>query len=527
MTKSWFRHRPTALLLVPILLALALQNTSAQKASTDAQRLRKIEAYVEQARKNWNVPGLGLAIVKNDTVILAKGFGTRTIGQNEPVDEHTLFAIGSSSKAFTSAAIAMLVDEKKVSWDDRATKHLPNLKFHDDYVTHEIRVRDLLSHVSGLPRYDQLWSLFNYTPQEIIGKIQYLEPTATFRSTWQYQNLMFLASGEVIRAASGMSWDDFVARRLFEPLGMKRSSTSITRLKGMSNVATPHARTDDRTRAIPYKNIDNIGPAGSINSSVREMSEWVRLQLSGGVHDGKRLLSDSVVREMHKPHSIMPRTAAAERANPYSHFSAYGLAWMLEDHRGRKLVHHGGNIDGMTAMVAMMPGEKVGFVLLENLAGSGMRTPLMYYIFDRFMDAEERDWSGEALTRAGEARARAAAAARDSAGGTGGSPPRIAGTQPSRPLARYAATYDNPMYGAVVITEENGKLVLRAGNGPAIHGELEHWHFDTFRTRTLIVGAPPESGRMMVTFALDARGEPRSLTLAALGEFRRVARPGN
>ena len=511
--------------LAPVLIALAIgAPVYAQNGTTDAQRLRKIEAYVEKARKDWEVPGLGLAIVKNDTVIFAKGFGTRTLGKNEPVDEHTLFAIGSSSKAFTSAAVAMLVDAGKVRWSDPVTKHLPSLTFHDDYVTHQITVEDILSHSSGLPRYDQLWSTLNYPREELLRRIRFLEPTTSFRGAYQYQNLMFAVAGELVRAVDGRSWDDFIAQRIFQPLGMQRSGTTVRLLANMPNVATPHARIEDKITPIVYKNIDGIGPAGSINSSVREMAEWVRLQLGRGQVGGKRLFSDSVARQMHAPHTLIPRSAQAERDNPYTHFNAYGLAWMLEDYRGRKVVHHGGNIDGMTAMVAMLPNEKIGFVLLENMNGSGMRNHIMHYIFDRFLDAEEKDWSGEALTRQQQARERARAAARDSAQA---GPPRVADTKPSLPLARYVGTYENEMFGDVVITEENGKLILKAGHEAAVHAELEHWHFDTFRTRNLNPAGGPlrDANRFMVTFALDARGEPRIVTVGPLGEFRRRAQP--
>jgi CubicO group peptidase (beta-lactamase class C family) len=513
------RSGAAVMLLTMVLLPLSVGDATAQNGRGDAARLRRIEAYVEKARRDWEVPGLALAIVKHDSVIFAKGFGTRTLGRDEPVNEHTLFAIGSSSKAFTAAAVALLVDEGKIRFTDPARRHLPQLRFYEEYVTREITIRDLLSHSSGLPRYDQLWGLFNYPREEILRRVQYLEPNTSFRSTYGYQNIMFLAAGELVHAVDGRSWDDFIARRIFEPLGMTRSTTTIRLLEGRDNVATPHGRVNDAIVAIPYRNIDNIAPAGSINSSVRDMAEWVRLQLGRGVHNGKRLLSDSVMREMHTPQTVIRRPARDEQANPFTNFAAYGLGWMLEDYRGRKVIHHGGNIDGMTALVALLPNDSVGFVLLENLNGSGLRTPLMHYIFDRFLDADERDWSREYLERARQARVRAAA----NGDSTAQPPTRVPDTRPSRPLARYAGTYENPIYGEVVVAEENGKLVLRAGNGGAIHVELEHWHFDTFRTRNLdpAAGALRDANRIMVTYALDARGEPRSLVLGNIGEFRR------
>jgi CubicO group peptidase (beta-lactamase class C family) len=518
------RFRTCLLLLSLFTVALLPTGTAAQATgATDADRLRIIDAYLEQARQDWEIPGFGFAIVRNDSVIFARGYGNRTYGRNEPVDEHTMFAIGSSSKAFTAAAIAMLVDEHRLSWSDRASAVLPALSFREEYVTRELTVRDLLAHSSGLSRYDQLWGLFGYDPAEIVRRVQYIEPTTSFRSAFGYQNLMYLAAGEVVRAKDGRSWDDFVSQRLFRPLGMTRSNTSIRSLEGMANVATPHARVADATVAIPYRNIDNIGPAGSINSSAREMAEWVRLQLGGGMHNGRRLLSDTVMREMHTPVTLIRRTPQQAEANPYSHFSTYGMGWFLEDHRGRRIVHHGGNIDGMSALVAMMPGENVGFVLLENMNGSGMRMPLMYWIFDRFIDAEVRDWSAEALQRQREARERAAASGQPAGGG----PARVEGTRPSRDNPAYAGTWTSDAYGDLLITVESGRLVVRGGANNAIHVELEHWHYDTFRSRNLDpdAGALRGAARMFITFALDERGNPRVATISGLGDFRR--RPAN
>lgn len=515
--------RNCLLWLTLILAGLLPSGATAQAgASTDAERIRAIDAYLEKARQDWEIPGFGFAVVRNDSVIFARGYGTRTHGRNEPVDEHTLFAIGSSSKAFTAAAVGMLVDEGRLGWNDRASAVLPGLRFREDYVTRELTVRDLLAHSSGLSRYDQLWGLFGYDPAEIVRRVQFIEPTTSFRSAFGYQNLMYLAAGEVVRTKSGRTWDDFVTERMLRPLGMTRSNTTIRLLDGLPNVATPHARVDGATVAIPYRNIDNIGPAGSINSSAREMAEWVRLQLAGGVHAGQRLLSDSVMREMHTPVTLIRRTAQQAEANPYSHFSTYGLGWFIEDHRGHRLVHHGGNIDGMSALVAMMPDENVGFVLLENMNGSGMRFPLMYWIFDRFIDAELRDWSAEALERQREARERAAAAGQ----GAGG-PARVEGTRPSKELAAYTGTWSSDPYGDLVITLESGRLVVRGGANNAIHAELEHWHYDTFRSRNLDPDAGPLRGgaRMFITFALDAAGNPRLATVSGLAEFRR--RPGN
>ena len=264
------------------LTAQAAQQASAGSARPMAVDPRTIDAYVEAAMRAWEVPGVAIAVVRNDSIVLARGYGVRELGKSDRVTPNSLFAVGSTSKAFTAAALGILVDERKLSWEDPVTKHLPRFQLYDPYVTRELTIRDLLTHRSGLPRGDRLWHASGYDRAEVLRRVRFLPPSWSFRSAYGYQNIMFLAAGEVVTAVTGKSWDDFVRERIFVPLGMSRSVTSTRPLATMSDVATPHQSIDGTVRPVSWLNIDNVGPAGSINSSALEMAAWLRLQLGQG-----------------------------------------------------------------------------------------------------------------------------------------------------------------------------------------------------------------------------------------------------
>lgn len=474
-----------------------------------------LDAYIDKALTDWNVPGIGVAIVRNDSLIYAKGYGVKQVGRPERVSEKTIFAIGSSSKAFTAASIAMLVDEKKVALDASAATYLPGFQLYDPYATHELTVRDLLSHRSGLARGELAWYGSPFDRDEIVRRVRYLKPTWSFRSQFGYQNIMYIAAGQVVAKVSGKSWDDFVRDRIFVPLGMTTASTTTRGLESMPDVAAPHAEVNDTVRAVPRRNIDNAGAAGSINANVAEMAQWVRLQLGRGTYDGKSIISPRMVDEMHQAHTVIRVDSAARAANPYTHLQSYGLGWFLQDHRGRVLVHHGGNVDGFSALVAMMPEEKFGVVLLTNMNGTGLPTALMLKLFDLQLKAPAKDWSADGVQRVAAARKRARdAQARAVA-------QRVTGTKPSLPLAAYAGTYTDSLYGDVVVQEQGGKLLLTFG--PTWQGTLEHWHFDSFRVQF----STPVLPTVPVTFRIGGNGkvEQVQLDMAGIAEFRRVPDP--
>ena len=260
-----FQTRANCFIASMLMLFISSISAFAQNAP-----LQGFDDYVNKALKDWEVPGVAIAVVKDDKVVFAKGYGVRELGKPEMVDEKTLFAIGSSSKAFTSAAIAMLVDEGKLKWDDHVTKYLPGFQLFDPYVTREMTVRDLLTHRIGLERGDQLWYATDYSRDEVLRRIRFLEPSSSMRSKFGYQNVMYLAAGQIVPSVTTKSWDDFIGERIFTPLGMKETNTSIRLLKGKTDVAAPHQTIDDKVQPVPYRLIDNIGPAGSINSNVFE-----------------------------------------------------------------------------------------------------------------------------------------------------------------------------------------------------------------------------------------------------------------
>ncbi len=489
--RRWF-------LLVALLLVIA-GPTSGQEL---AARLNEIDEYATHAGKDWTVPGFAIAIVKDDKVVFAKGYGVRELNKPDAVDKDTLFAIASNTKAFTAAALALLVDEGKLRWDDKVVKYLPWFQLYDPWVTHEFTVADLLSHRSGLATFsgDLLWYDSTYSREEIIRRARFLKRATSFRTRFGYQNIMFIAAGEIVPAITGKNWDDFVRERLFVPLGMTRTITLHKQLTSTSNIATPHNELRNVLRVIRYGNVDNAGPAGGIKSSVADVAQWIRLQLGRGTFAGKKVFSAGRSREMWTPQIVASGISEqAEKFNPTVHFNLYGLGWSISDYQGRKVISHGGGLDGMISRVAMMPEENLGLVILTN-SESVLPNVMSNKIFDVFLGVPKRDWSSEFLARAAQNKQQQAAEEKETESA------RIPSTKPSLPLNAYSGNYTGAMFGGARVTEENGKLVLRFVSSPNFVGDLEHWHFDTFRVawRDSIVYPFP---RGFVTFLLDPKGK--------------------
>jgi CubicO group peptidase (beta-lactamase class C family) len=478
--------------------------------SAQSDPLAGLPEWLERALRDWEVPGLALAVVRGDSVIYARGFGVREVGRPDRVDERTLFAIGSASKAFTAAAVGVLVDEGKLHWDDKVTAHLPGFRVFDAYVTHELTLRDLLTHRSGLARGDQVWYGGVHDRDEVVRRVRHLQPSWSFRSTFGYQNIMYLTAGEVIEAKSGGTWDAFVKERFFTPLGMAESSTSTNDLRGKPNVATPHAKLDGTVRPVAWRNIDNVAAAGSINSNVSEMAQWVRLHLADGKIGERSVFSDSVAREVRTPQIPIRPEGPWGLIAPDANFLAYGMGWFMHDHAGHRIVHHGGNIDGNSAMVAFIPEEKLGMVVLTNMNSTSLTSAVVHHVFDALLGVPvERDWSERVLEarRRLDAQAEAQQRQQDSA--------HVKGTSPSLALDAYAGTYSDSLYGDAKVSLEGGKLVLRYQS--AFTGDLTHWHYDTFQVKW----RDPILGRALLTFTLDERGRPVSVRTPPM-EFRRV-----
>lgn len=455
--------------LIPLLLTLCPSFVHAQ-----VQPLDGLDAYIEKAMREWRVPGLALGVVEGDSVVWAKGYGVRNMDIGAPVDEHTLFTIASATKAFTVASLAMLVSEGKLGWDDPVTELLPGFRLYDPYVTREITVRDLLSHRGGLPEPDRLFAASASDRDELLGRLRYLEPTFSFRSGFGYQNTMFTAAGQLIPALTDMTWDEFVQERIFRPLGMRSSNTSVPVLEPTANVATPYAVIDDTVRAIPWDYADQDAPAGAINSSIADMMQWIRLQLGRGSFEGNSLIDPELVEEMRTPQTIIRREGLWNTVFPPGHFLTYGLGWFVYDYHGYKIVDHGGAADGMHAMVALLPEKQLGLVVLTNLRWNLLPEALRNRIFDAYLELPEQDWSSKLLEKDRDM------VARDEAEEERLEEARVPGTKPSLPLERYSGTYENDIYGRVTVERGADGLVLHFT--PSLVAKLEHWHYDIFRS---------------------------------------------
>jgi CubicO group peptidase (beta-lactamase class C family) len=489
-----------ALTLAPGFAAPAL----AQPISGPAE----MEAMVQRIFDSWGPPGLAVAVVQDDSLLWARGFGVQEVGRPAPIDEHTLFAVGSTSKAFTTAALAMLAEEGRLRWDDPATLHLPGFQHFDPWVTRELTVRDLVTHRIGLVRGDRLWYGSEYTREEVLHRMRYLEPSWSFRSTFGYQNMAYLAAGELIPRLTGVSWDEFVTERILRPLGMTRSTTTVRHLQGRDNVAQPHVLRRGRYETIPYRDIDNIAPAGAINSSVEEMTRWLRLHLNGGVFQGQRLLAEGSMEEMHTPWMVLPTEGGLASNYEVDHFLFYGLGWFLQDFRGHKVVQHGGGIDGMTTFLAMVPDRKLGVVAVTN--GGGV--PVYGVVWDILDSLLGLPYKGiaEGFLRQGQEQIARAEERRLTLEAS-----RVPGTRPSLELNAYAGEYRDPMYGTLQVTESGGRLTL---SWSGFLGALEHWHYDAFR----LTWDDPIHGSTFALFQLNERGEVAGVGIEDLTDFTRV-----
>jgi CubicO group peptidase (beta-lactamase class C family) len=467
--------------------------------------------YVTAAMREWKVPGLAVAVVEDDRVVLARGYGVREHGKADRVDEHTVFAIGSSTKAFTAAAIGTLVDAGVVDLDSPVIRYLPGFLLFDPYVTREVTVRDLLTHRTGVAGGDLLWASGALSRDEIVHRLRFIPPTWSLRARFDYSNVMFIAAGQVLAAATGKTYDAVIRERILEPLGMAAATTSVRDLPPGGNVASPHEPSARGPLPVRWRVMDNTVAGGGINASVRDMAQWLRLNLANGVLDGRRVVSEAYMREMRTPQTLIRREGFWADMTPAAHFMTYGLGWILSDYHGRQLVQHGGGIDGMSAMVGLLPEANVGIVVLSNLNGNQLPAALMLRVFDAYLGVPPTDWSQRALDAARTAGRVAQTAPRPAVGsGVDG--------RPSLELQAYVGTYRHDAWGDAVVTLENGRLVLRYGT--EFEGELEHVRFDRFRARW----KNPARGTSQVNFTLDIDRRPARLDIYfwMVGEFRRV-----
>lgn len=475
---------------------VAPEQTKADKAL--AAKLKKFKAFMNTEMKRWKVPGIGVGIVKGGKVIFAEGFGLRNVEKNLPVTPDTLFAIGSASKGFTTMDIGILVDEGKVEWDKPVQAYLPTFKLKDDVITARMTVRDLVCHNSGMPRHDAMWHGSPLTRKDIFDRLRYLDFNADFRQTFQYNNLMFLTAGYLVGQVTNSTWEEFTQKRIFDPLGMTNSNCSVEVSKKSDNHSLPYSIIKDEVKVVPFRNADNVGPAGSINSTANDMLKWVLLHLNKGKVGDKQIISKAGHKEMYTPAMFMKAPVLSVQPDGQSDMN-YGLAWFLETYRGHRLVHHGGAIDGFFFLNGFMPNDNCGAVILTNLAGTPFLYIAMGYVLDMVLDLDPV-WEKISLERwEKQKKDREEAKAKEKEKGQ----QRVKGTQPSHALKDYAGEYEHPAYGVIPVEYTNDML---KGKFNSSAFKLEHWHYDVFKAAEEKDEARAADG-LMITFLTNQKGD--------------------
>lgn len=494
--------------------------------------LADFDAYVREAVGAWEVPGLAVAVVKDGEAVFSRGYGVRGLGREGPadsVDAATLFAIGSTTKAMTAAAIGMLADEGAVALDDPVVEHLPWFRLADPALTAQVTVRDLLTHRAGLGNADFLWYGQDASTEEIVRRLRHLEPAYPPRSDFIYQNIMYAAAGEVVEAVSDRPWEAFLRERILEPLGMGRTATLLAEARERENVASPHDEVHGELTVIENASVDPVRAAGSVWSSVGDMSRWIAFLLGDcRTASGERLLEEETCAELFRPQAVIDDGFYPTARLTEPGWTTYGLGWFQHDYEGRKVDFHTGSIDGVVAIAGMIREEGLGVYVLANRDHAEVRHALMYRVFDLYDPEPPRDWSRELralydeLTEEAETRR----ASRN--------PARVEGTSPSLDAERYVGVYGDPLYGTVRILPAAGGAGEEAGDrggdraDPAgeaggarvpLHlrygrrtGRLEHWHYDTFR----VVWDAAWRGDALVTFTLGADGEVETLEMGGM-----------
>jgi len=472
--------------------------TSPAPAQAAPQLPPGLDAFVARVLQEFQAPGASIAVVRDGRTVLAKGYGVRRLGSPEPVTERTLFQIASNSKAFTSGALAILAAEGRLAWNDRVVDRLAWFQLSDPYVTREMTVLDLLVHRSGLSlgAGDLLWFHSNYSREEIVRRLRWVPLANSFRSTYNYDNVLYAAAGFVVQAVSERTWEEFVRERIFAPLQMTASLTGVADLRP-GDVAAPHGMVEGRLQVVPLDTADALGPGGSIVSNAVDMAAWVRVQLdSGRVDAGHRLWGPAQTAELWTGRIT---TSPPRGAN----LAMYALGWNVYDFRGYKIVTHTGGLAGMISRVMLIPQLRTGFVILTNAESSAMGV-LTNYLRDFFAGAPLADYVAQFKRSEGEFDEAAFQARLDST--------RNRASRPALPLAGYAGTYRDAWYGDVTLAEEQGHLAIRFGPAPTFTGDLEHWQYETFRVRWRTRNIPDA----WVTFSLNQDGTIERMTMAAV-----------
>ena len=491
---------------IVLFLLIASINLKAQFI-TSAQ----IDSLTELTLKTFDVPGIAVAVVKDGKVIHAKGYGVRSLNTKLPVDENTLFGIASNSKAFTVAALGILVDEGKIKWDDKVTDYIPEFRMYNPYVTEEFTVRDLLTHRSGLGLGAgdlMFWpDSNNFTKKEMIYNLRYLKQVSSFRTKFDYDNNLYMVAGEVVAAVSGMSWEEFIQKRILDPLQMKNSAPSYNLLKDKSNVIDPHAPVDGMVKVIRRDTNETLDAAVGIYSNLTDMCKWIIMQMDNGKYgDGKRLLSEAVHEEMWTPQTIIP----VRGETPYNtHFASYGLGWFLSDVNGYKQCTHTGGLAGIVTQVTLIPEMKLGIIVFTNQQSGAAFTAITNTIKDSYFGIKGRDWvkMNHDKVVAAEANEKTVTAKvwND-----------IEAQQKNNikiDINPFTGTYTDKWFGDVTISMNNGKMWFQSKRSFLLNGEMFPYKGNTFIAKWTDRSMDADA---YVMFELDSDGKPSGMKMKAI-----------
>jgi CubicO group peptidase (beta-lactamase class C family) len=504
-----------------LLCVLTFSSVQAQESKRIAKPLStsEIDTLIQRSMATFHVPGIAVAVIKDDRVVYSNGFGVRSLTTQLKVDEHTLFGIASNSKAFTSAAMGMLVDQKKIKWDDKVTDYIPEFKMYNPYVTDEFTIRDLLTHRSGLGLGSgdlMLWPEgSDFTRIDVIHNLRYLKPTSSFRSKYDYDNNLYIIAGEIVARVSGLSWEDFIQQHIFQPLEMDESAPSFYRLKNYANVVVPHVEFDGKVQVVDAQITEVSDAAAGINSNLVDMSKWVRLQLNGGSYGSdlsQHLFSPEVQQELWTPQTITPFD---HKINPYNtHFAAYGLGWGLRDVNGYKQVAHTGGLTGVVTQVTLIPELKLGIIVLTNqqvgAAFSSISDTIKDAYFgmpkvDRVTQYHERlqEKNDDDSKLVSEVWAKVDAQKNN------------ANAAPVLP-ENLVGTYRDNWLGDVVLSYQGEKLIFTSARSPKLKGEMYYYQGTTYVVKWYERSMQADA---FATFSLGVDGKPAGIKMAAISEL--------
>lgn len=484
-----------------VLIVACFQTMQAQ---TPDKRLAGLDSFINRILKEWSAAGVTVAVVEKNKVLLAKGYGYKDYENKVPVTENTLFAIGSCTKAFTSSLLSFPMKDGKLDLDKPVNSYLPELRFIKDEMTNTITTRDMMSHRTGLPRHDLAWYSSKTKRDSLLYIIRYFEPSAPLRQLWQYNNFMFLAQGSLAEKLSGKTWEELIKEKLFIPLGMTASNTSMNDHQKAPDFSYGYREDEGKIVKMKFMNIDGMGPAGSINSNAKDMANWVMMWINGGKFNGKEILPASYCNEAISSQMVINgRLPSKEQPDVY--LNNYGFAWFLSSYRGHYRVEHGGNIDGFSSNTSFLPSDSIGVFVSVNQNGSPLPGIIRNTIIDRLLGLKFRDWHRIQKDAADKAKAAAKQQLKKD------SSQQKKGTNPSHSIIDYTGVYKNDGYGAITIYQDKDSL---KGSYNGLKFKLNHYHFDYFNFAFAADEADiDEENGMKGLFTINVKGEIESLKL--------------